>query len=87
MAYDRLSAQDTAFLHLESARTPMHVGSLAIFEAAPFFDDLGRFLRGLQERTAFRDVYLTRQAERKVPAGGQEELDFAVTLTYQGRRR
>ena len=62
-------------------------GQVMLRGTARSFDDLGRFLRGLQERTAFRDVYLTRQAERKVPAGGQEELDFAVTLTYQGRRR
>lgn len=43
MAYDRLSAQDAAFLHLESPRTAMHVGSLAILEGAPFFDGTGRF--------------------------------------------
>jgi WS/DGAT/MGAT family acyltransferase len=43
MAYDRLTAQDAAFLHLESASTPMHVGSLALLEGAPFFDGAGRF--------------------------------------------
>lgn len=43
MAYDRLTAQDAAFLHVESPTTPMHVGSLAIFEGAPFFDGAGRF--------------------------------------------
>lgn len=62
-------------------------GQVTLRGTARSFDGLGRFLRGLEERTAFRDVYLMRQAERKVPAGGQEELDFAVTLTYQGRRR
>jgi WS/DGAT/MGAT family acyltransferase len=41
--YDRLSALDASFLHLESPETPMHVGSLAIFEGAPFFDGSGRF--------------------------------------------
>ena len=61
-------------------------GKVMLRGTARSFDGLGRFLRGLEERIAFRDVYLTRQAERKVPAGGQEELDFAVTLTYQGRR-
>ena len=43
MPYDRLTAQDTAFLHVESPIAPMHVGSLAIFEGAPFFDGGGRF--------------------------------------------
>ena len=41
--YDRLSGQDASFLHMERPDTPMHVGSLAIFEGAPFFDDGGRF--------------------------------------------
>jgi len=41
--YDRLSALDASFLHLESPETPMHVGSLGIFEGAPFLDGSGRF--------------------------------------------
>ncbi len=41
--YDRLSSLDASFLHLESLATPMHVGSLAIFDGAPFFDASGRF--------------------------------------------
>ena len=41
--YDRLAALDASFLHLESIETPMHVGTLAIFEGAPFFDSSGRF--------------------------------------------
>ena len=41
--YDRLSALDASFLHLESPETPMHVGSLGIFDGAPFFDGSGRF--------------------------------------------
>ena len=41
--YDRLSALDASFLHLESLETPMHVGALAVFEGAAFFDPSGRF--------------------------------------------
>jgi len=41
--YDRLTGLDASFLHLESEAQPMHVGSLAIFEGPPFFDDAGRF--------------------------------------------
>jgi len=40
--YVRLSAQDASFLHAESPETPMHVGSLAVLEGAPLFDDTGR---------------------------------------------
>jgi WS/DGAT/MGAT family acyltransferase len=41
--YDRLSALDASFLHLERLETPMHVGAVSIFEGAPFLDDSGRF--------------------------------------------
>lgn len=41
--YDRLSALDASFLHLETPETPMHVGSLGIFDGEPFFDTSGRF--------------------------------------------
>ena len=37
-AADRLSPQDVAFLYLESPVTAMHVGSVAIFDAAERFD-------------------------------------------------
>jgi len=33
--YERLSAVDAAFLELEDESTPMHVGAVAIFDAAP----------------------------------------------------
>ena len=41
MEYDRLTGLDASFLHLESEAQPMHVGSLATFEGAPFFDAAG----------------------------------------------
>ncbi len=40
---DRLSALDASFLHLESAETPMHVGTLAIFEGERLVDSTARF--------------------------------------------
>ena len=43
MSYDRLTGLDASFLHLESEAQPMHVGSVAMFEGASFFDDRGRF--------------------------------------------
>ena len=39
----RLSALDAAFLAAESPVTPMHVGSLSIFEGDPMRDEEGRF--------------------------------------------
>ncbi|MGI8663176.1 MAG: WS/DGAT/MGAT family O-acyltransferase [Acidimicrobiales bacterium] len=43
MAYERLTAQDASFLHVEDEHQPMHVGSLAILDGAPFRDEHGRF--------------------------------------------
>jgi len=41
--YDRLSGLDASFFALERIETPMHIGSLAVLEGGPFFDDDGRF--------------------------------------------
>ncbi|MGO9559385.1 MAG: wax ester/triacylglycerol synthase domain-containing protein, partial [Acidimicrobiales bacterium] len=41
-AAETLSPLDSFFLYLESARTPMHGGSVGIFEAAPMRDRRGR---------------------------------------------
>jgi WS/DGAT/MGAT family acyltransferase len=41
--YDRLSALDEAFLHLERTPTPMHVGAIVVLEGDPFYDANGRF--------------------------------------------
>lgn len=41
--YDRLSALDETFLHLERAETPMHVGAVAVLERAPFYGPDGVF--------------------------------------------
>src|SRR2546421_325266 len=35
--YDRLSALDASFLHLETLETPMHVGAMSILEGEPWF--------------------------------------------------
>ncbi|HEY7104970.1 MAG TPA: wax ester/triacylglycerol synthase family O-acyltransferase [Acidimicrobiia bacterium] len=41
--YDRLSALDETFLHLERPETPMHVGAIAVLEREPFVDRDGFF--------------------------------------------
>jgi WS/DGAT/MGAT family acyltransferase len=69
--YERLSAQDASFLHLESERTPMHVGSLAIFEGGPFFED-GRFRIEDVRRTIASRLHLVPRFRMKlmeVPLG------------------
>lgn len=54
-AYERLTALDNTFLVVESATTPMHVASAAIFEAAPLRNadggvDIQRLLRYVESR-------------------------------------
>ena len=44
--YDRLTALDASFLHMERLEYPMHVGALSVLEGAPFFDDNGHFRIG-----------------------------------------
>jgi diacylglycerol O-acyltransferase / wax synthase len=41
--YDRLSALDASFLHMERLEYPMHVGAVSILEAGTLVDDQGRF--------------------------------------------
>src|SRR5450432_2649621 len=41
--YDRLSALDASFLHMERLEYPMHVGAVSVLEGAPFFDEKGHF--------------------------------------------
>jgi WS/DGAT/MGAT family acyltransferase len=41
--YDRLSALDASFLHLERLDHPMHVGAVSVFEGGPFVDERGVF--------------------------------------------
>ena len=43
MPYERLSAQDSMFLHIEKPQQPQHVGSLGIMDGEPFRGDDGRF--------------------------------------------
>ena len=43
LGYDRLSALDETFLHLERPETPMHVGAIAVLEREPFYGPDGRF--------------------------------------------
>lgn len=62
---DRLSALDASFLYLEGPTTPMHVGSVAIFQAPERGFDHDRLVALIKARIAFVPRY--RQRLRKVP--------------------
>lgn len=93
MHYERLSANDTAFLRIETPDEPQHVGSLAIFEGPPLRDLTGRVrieeLRRHIHRRLPR-VPRLRQRLMDVPYGqgrpvwvddGAFDLEYHVRLT------
>ncbi len=63
---DRLSPLDASFLYVEEPTTPMHVGSVAVFEAPKGGFDHDRLVDLITERIAFVPRY--RQRVRDVPA-------------------
>jgi WS/DGAT/MGAT family acyltransferase len=70
--FERLSALDASFLHLESEATPMHVGALAVFDGAPFLDDSGRFrLAGVRRLVESRLERIPRFRMRLMTVPGE----------------
>jgi WS/DGAT/MGAT family acyltransferase len=66
--YDRLSALDASFLHLERLEYPMHVGAVSVFEGEPFFDDNGRFkINEVRELVQSRLPLLPRFRKKLMP--------------------
>jgi WS/DGAT/MGAT family acyltransferase len=63
---DRLSTLDASFLYVEEPTTPMHVGSVGVFEAPKGGFDHDRLVDLISERIAFVPRY--RQRVRDVPA-------------------
>jgi diacylglycerol O-acyltransferase / wax synthase len=73
MSYERLSAQDTLFLHIEDADQPMHVGALALFEAGPFHGPDGRFrIDEVRRHVADRLHLVPRFRKRLMPVPLQQ---------------
>src|SRR5688572_2533605 len=63
--YDRLTALDASFLHMERLEYPMHVGALSIFEGGPFFDEHGQFrIAGVRTLVESRLVLMPRFRRR-----------------------
>ncbi|GAB3401694.1 WS/DGAT/MGAT family O-acyltransferase [Flindersiella endophytica] len=82
---DRLSALDVSFLYLEEPTTPLHVGSVALFDDGDL--DYETLLTLVRERLAFVPRY--RQRVRWVPAHLANPVwvdDDDFDLTYHVRR-
>ncbi len=84
---DRLSALDVSFLYLEDRTTPMHVGSVAIFEEPEKGFDHDRLVQLIKNRIAFVPRY--RQRIRWVPGRVANPVwvdDEHFDVTYHVRR-
>jgi diacylglycerol O-acyltransferase / wax synthase len=62
---DRLSPLDVSFLYFEDRDTPMHVGSVAVFEEPTDGFDYHRLVELIRDRIAFVPRY--RQRIRPIP--------------------
>ncbi len=84
---DRLSPLDVSFLYLEEPTTPMHVGSVAVFEAPADGFDHDRLVQLIRTRIAFVPRY--RQRIRRVPGRLANPVwvdDESFDVTYHVRR-
>jgi len=72
-------------VYLREITPDLATGQVTLRGNARAFDDLTRLLRGLEQRTPFRDVFLLHQGEKKAQNGGPITLDFTVTLIYRTR--
>ena len=84
---DRLSPLDVSFLYFEEPTTPMHVGSVAIFQAPEEGFDYERLVQLIKDRIAFVPRY--RQRVRWVPGRIANPVwvdDEHFDITYHVRR-
>ena len=84
---DRLSSLDTSFLHLEDATTPMHVGSVMVFDAPTGGFDYESLVTLISERIAHVPRY--RQRIRSVAGGLANPVwvdDAHFDMSYHVRR-
>lgn len=84
---DRLSALDASFLYLEGPTTPMHVGSLTLFQEQPGVLDHERLVKLIRDRIAYVPRY--RQRLREVPGRLASPVwvdDESFDVTFHVRR-
>lgn len=84
---DRLTSLDASFLYLEQSTTPMHVGSVMVFQPPDEGFDYDRLVRLISDRIAYIPRY--RQRIREVPwrVGNPVWVDDGhFDITYHVRR-
>jgi len=84
---DRLTSLDASFLYLEESTTPMHVGSVMVFQPPDRGFDYDRLVALITNRIAFVPRY--RQRVREVPGRLANPVwvdDVHFDITYHVRR-
>ena len=83
-----LSGLDGAFLSLETAATPMHVGSLHLFETPPRYrrDFRDAVKRMIASRLHLAPIFRRRLAQMPLQFANPVWIDDAVDLDYHIRR-
>lgn len=84
---DRLSSLDASFLYLEESTTPMHVGSVMVFDPPEEGFDYDRLVQLISTRIAFVPRY--RQRIRQIPGRLANPVwvdDENFDVTYHVRR-
>jgi diacylglycerol O-acyltransferase len=84
---DRLTALDASFLYMEGATTPMHVGSVMVFQPPTGRFDFDRLLALISKRIS--DVPRYRQCVREVPGRLSNPVwvdDHDFDVSYHVRR-
>ena len=84
---DRLTSLDASFLYMEESTTPMHVGSVMVFQPPDEGFDYDRLVSLISERIAFVPRY--RQRVREVPGHLANPVwvdDEQFDVTYHVRR-
>jgi len=74
-------------VYLREIAPDLVTGQVALRGNAGSFEDLTRLLRSLEERPAFRNVFLLRQGEKKGQEREASTLDFGISLIYRGTER
>lgn len=80
--FERAVPPDVA---LAAIQPDIGASTVTVHGLARRFDDIGAFLRALEDRPAFQEVYLLHQAERKGQGGAEGALEFTVSMRYRGR--
>ena len=84
---DRLTSLDASFLYMEESTTPMHVGSVMVFQPPDEGFDYDRLVSLISERIAFVPRY--RQRVREIPGRLANPVwvdDEHFDVTYHVRR-